>query len=208
MTEPFDAAARELMRRWLGSVVHRWNGHENHERGVADLAAAFQRVHDARQPEIDAAGVAHRQAQGTQPMTPDERAALASALRKAAADLDEAIGALDKQTYDEHRRVDWDMPDDADLVDLTLTAKQQRSIGTAYHKLIAAADALSIPPPPPALVEGFVLVPMEPTEAMLRCGHDPFGHIAILDRRSIWRRIWRHMLVAAPAPGGRADGSS
>jgi hypothetical protein len=57
--------------------------------------------------------------------------------RQAKLELDELEGAIDRQTYDDHRRADFDMPDDAEL-QIVLTAKDERRLSRALSAMTRA----------------------------------------------------------------------
>lgn len=57
--------------------------------------------------------------------------------RVAKLDLDEIEGAIDRQTYDEHQKAEFDMPEDAEL-HIILTAKEERRFGRAMTMMTQA----------------------------------------------------------------------
>lgn len=59
------------------------------------------------------------------------------AMRKAKLELDEFEGVIDRQTYDEHMRAEYDMPDDAEL-HIVLTAKDERRLSNALSAMTRA----------------------------------------------------------------------
>lgn len=65
-------------------------------------------------------------------------------IRQAKLELDELESVIDRQTYDEHRRADFDMPDDAEL-HIVLTAKDERRLSKALSAMTRALMAPSVP---------------------------------------------------------------
>jgi prefoldin subunit 5 len=61
-------------------------------------------------------------------------------LREAKLELDEFEGVIDEQTYDEHRKFEFDMPGDAEL-HIVLTAKDERRLGKALTQMTRALMA-------------------------------------------------------------------
>lgn len=66
------------------------------------------------------------------------------AFRQAKLELDELEGAIDRQTYDEHRKNDFDTPDDAKLY-IVLTAKDERRLSKALSAMTKALTGLPTP---------------------------------------------------------------
>jgi hypothetical protein len=60
--------------------------------------------------------------------------------RAAKLQLDEFEGVIDNQTYDEHRKFEFDMPDDAEM-HIVLTAKDERQLGNALKAMTRALMA-------------------------------------------------------------------
>lgn len=64
--------------------------------------------------------------------------------RQAKLELDEFEGVIDRQTYDEHRNAEFDMPDDAEL-HIVLTAKDERRLSRALTMMTRALTANHTP---------------------------------------------------------------
>jgi hypothetical protein len=58
--------------------------------------------------------------------------------REMAQDAEDLIALIDKQTYDEYRRGDWDLPDDCELL-VTFTAKDLQKLDRILNSYAKAA---------------------------------------------------------------------
>jgi hypothetical protein len=81
----------------------------------------------------------------------------------------------------------------------TLQEISEQELSDLWHAVQTIRAAL---PPSPAVVSGWKLVPVEPTEAMTKAGFGPFlaAHDPFFNKNEPTAPIYRAMLAASPSP--------